>query len=264
MKTPAKIITILAVSLAGVFLLHQAHAATIGFDQQSNLQNVNLTNVNLTVNVTSSQSNLLLVMKIFGSKATTLGVSSVVYDGLSLTQLVATSTPTPNSSTWSIWYLVNPPTGSHNSTTTFSASASAFFICAESYYNVNQITPFDASGSAYVNLGTSVSTTLTTQNANDVITSFAADNGPAGSGIINPAPGTGDITTCGANTGGLHAGAAYRYIPTAQTTSTQWIQGTSTWYGMAAGSIVPFIAPTSQADVTFSSGVTVSGGVTIQ
>lgn len=109
-----------------------------------------------------------------------------------------------------------------------------------------------------------VSSTLTTLNPNDVITSFAADNGPAGGSTINPSPSTGDISTCSANTGGEHMGAAYRSIPTPQTTSTVWIQGTSTWYGMAAGSIVPFVTPTINANVTISSGVIIKSGVTIR
>lgn len=211
--------------------------AAIGFDAQGSVQNINLTNVNITATVTSSQSNLILLMKIFGSKS----VSSVTAGGSAMTLLVATTTPTTNSSTWAIYYLVNPPTGSVLTTTTFSGSSNPFFVCWESYYGVNQTTPFDASSSAYnvpiSNAGT-VSTTMTTLNANDVIASFAADNGGAGPGTINPAPGTGDTTTCGQNTGGLHAGAAYRLIPTAGATSTSWIQGTSTWYGMAAGSMV--------------------------
>ena len=259
-KSIAKYISLLA--LGFVFVASTAYAA-IGFDQSEGNQNVNLTNVNLSVTVTSTQSNLLLVFKVFGEKSTALNVSGITYNGVALTKLYATTTPTTNSSTWQIWYLVNPATGTHNSTTTFSTTASSYGICAESYYGVNQTTPFDTSNGAYVNATTTVSTTLTTTLANEWITSFAGDNGPAGSGIVNPAPGSGDTSSCSFNTGGLHFGAAYRSIPTAQTTSTQWIQGTSTWYGMAAGAIEPTspaVAPNNQ----IAGNVQITGNVVIQ
>lgn len=233
-KTPA---IILVAALALALLAPRAFAA-IGFDAQGSVQNINLTNVNISPTVTSSQSNQILVFKIFGSRT----VSNVVYNGTTANLAITTTTPTVNSSTWAIYTILAPSTGTHNATITFSGNTNPFFVCWESYYNVSQTTPIDATTSAYVSAtstGGVVSSTLTTLNANDVISSFAADNGPAGSGAVNPAPGTGDTTTCGQNTGGLHAGAAYRSIPTAGATSTSWIQGTSTWYGMAAISLVP-------------------------
>ena len=224
--------------LLGLILLAPSALAAIGFDAQGSLQNINLTNVDISVTVTSSQANQVLLMKIFGSKS----VSSVIYNGSNLTLQVATTTPTVNSSTWAIYSLIAPSTGTHNATVTFSGNSNPFFVCWESWYNVNQTTPVDATSSAWVSAtstGGIVSSTLTTLNANDIVSSFAADNGPAGSGVVNPAPNQGDTVTCSQNTGGLHAEAAYRTIPTAGATSTTWIQGTSTWYGMAAVSLVP-------------------------
>jgi hypothetical protein len=106
---------------------------------------VNLTTVDTAITVTSTQTNRILVVGIYGEKSTSLGVSSVLGAGGTLTQEVATTTPTTNSSTWQIWYLLNPASGAQNVTTTFTASASVFEICAATFYNVSQTHPFDTS-----------------------------------------------------------------------------------------------------------------------
>ena len=251
-------------ALVGLCFLLTPHAyAALGFglDTSTLTQNVNLTTVSTAITITtSSVSNLILLVDVWGvSNAGTSSVTSVTFGGSNLTKLVATSTA---STTWQLWYLLNPATGAGHATTTFNESQNAFEICAQDFYGVNQTTPFDASSSNIVQPSvTVVSTSMTTATSNDWIASFVADNAGAGSGSVSPAPSTGDYQVCSGSTGGEHAGSGYRLIPTAQTTSTGWQNGSST-YGMVAGSMVlsdvtvvettstTWVAPTGVTSVT--------------
>lgn len=209
-----------------------AHAA-IGFDQAGTFQNVNLTVVSKTITVTSSQQNMLLMVSIYGQKSTALTVNSVVATSSPLSLWAATTTQQNNSSTWQMWYLVNPPSGTYNVTTTFSASASNVEICYATFYNVNQVTPFDNStgSTSGFNTNSNISSTVTTSLPNEWTVDFDADNAVAG---VNLGIGTGQSTICNSQTGGEHQGASFKLIPTAQTTSTYWTNGSSTWGGVAA------------------------------
>lgn len=232
--------------IATIWFAPSAYAA-IGFDAQATTQNVNLTTVTTPITVTSSQSNLYLIVGISSLKTTgSSTVSSVVGAGQTLSLLVATTSASASTS-WNLYGVANPNTGSQNVTTTFASSQNFFEICVMSFYGVAQSNSVDATGSNWLPpLVTTVSSTLTTQNANDVIASFAAHFAGAGPASINPTPGSGDTGTCSANTGGEHQGGAYRSIPTAGATSTIWNNGSST-YGMVAASLVPFVAAGSGA-----------------
>jgi hypothetical protein len=235
----------------GLLMFAQSAFAAIGFDAAVSTNNVNLTTVSTAVTVTSSQSNLILVAGIWGEvNAATSGVVSVTYAGSNLTKLISTSTA---SNTWQLWYLLNPTTGAQHATTTYNASQNNFSVCFQSFYGVSQTTPFDSSSTsnAYVHPNTTGTVTSTTSNANDWITSFTADNAPAGSGVVNPAPSTGDTQACDVSTGGQHAGSAYRLIPTAQTTSTGW-QNMSSTYAIVAGSLVPAGAAAANSTERFT------------
>jgi hypothetical protein len=150
------------------FFSFQAHAATIGFDASSSLAfNSATTTFSWSHNVTSSQSNLVLFVNINdrGSSAPAPTVSGVSYNGQALTRAVAATTTNNNEE---IWYLVNPPTGTHTVSTTLSGSAANVFGVSASFYNVAQTNTIDVtaatSSTSNVNNAT---TTLTTTVAND-------------------------------------------------------------------------------------------------
>jgi hypothetical protein len=236
MKKLSLALVILAMGIATISA-SRADAA-IGFDKAATTQNVNLTVVDTALTVTSTQSSLILLVGVYGEKSSALSVSSVVFGGSSLSQIVATTTATTNSSTWQFWYLINPPTGAGNVTTTFSALASVFEICAETYYGVNQTSPFDTTSTGSHGSGpATASTSVTTNVANDWSLDFIGDNAGAGVGN-NPVVGTGQTAACNASTGGEHMGSSYKLIATPQTTSTYWTNATSTW-GIVALSMQP-------------------------
>ena len=112
-----------------------------------------------------SAANSILLLTIGVNTATNPAVSTVTFNGTSLTLKYNAnfSGQTQNE----VWYLLNPATFTANIIVTLGASAKAA-MGATSYSGVNQTTPFGASTSATSNV-LLVSLTLTTTTANSLI-----------------------------------------------------------------------------------------------
>jgi hypothetical protein len=162
-----------APSGSSVVMLDATEAANTGF----------VTNTSLTwAHTTTTNSNrVLLVGVTIQSNSST--VSSVTYNGASLTKLDAGSCPnsefTPSCEV-ELWYLIAPATGTHNVVVSVTAAAS-IQAGAVTYYNVDQTTPM---GTVALNNGTasggvgSTSLTVPTSNTDQVVVdTMGNDNG---------------------------------------------------------------------------------------
>ncbi len=108
---------------------------------------------------TGSQSNRVLVVTVISD----VNYTSVSYDGFPLTQLAVKD----NSVDVEMWYLLNPPSGTHDVLANI-PNCTGMLIGASSYYNVDQTTPF---GTVATASGTTTGLQSTSLN---VVTTSAA------------------------------------------------------------------------------------------
>ncbi len=112
---------------------------------------------------TGTQSNRLLMVT--DITCTTDSYTSVTYNGINLTQLsTVAGAAGPHVE---MWYLLNPPSGTHNIVATLLNNACGRLIGASTFYNVDQTTPFGtvatASGTGTTDSSLNVATTSTAQ-----------------------------------------------------------------------------------------------------
>ncbi len=180
--------------------------------------------------VTASFANTLLVVTIaFASSTQT--TTSVTYGGTAMTKL--TTEPCSLACTADIWYMVNPPSGTHAvSIVSWSGAASASIVAgSSSYYNVNQTTPF-ATASQTHNTGTNVTVSPTTTVNQLVFDSYTAT-------------GAGGYTVGGSQTQlyldhTIEAGASSNRAGVAGTTAMSWTNSISeAWAEIAVPINIP-------------------------
>lgn len=127
--------------------------------------------VTFSHNVNSALSNTVLVVSVVlqrngGLAAST--VSGVTYAGTAMTRAVRENTYATSIST-EIWYLVAPTTGANNVVVTLSSAVTNDIIVnARTYYNIDQTSPIVTTGTGS-NFASSISTSVTTVNTDDVI-----------------------------------------------------------------------------------------------
>jgi hypothetical protein len=92
--------------------------------------------------------------------------TSVTYNGVALTLLTNAST---SQAIGSVWYLINPPTGSHAVVATYNGSSLGIGGESTTFYNVDQTNPIANFNSQSISFGLSVSTTVTGTNAGMVV-----------------------------------------------------------------------------------------------
>lgn len=147
------------------------------------VQSTNSTTISWSHTV-GTQSNRLLMVQIV-TYDPSYNVTAVTYNGSSLTQLSETPCGGATSCRNEVWYLVNPPSGTHTITATTSNSA-RLTGAAISFYNVNQTTPF---GTPAIDTGHTTSSSVT---ANTNSTQFAIDfYGNQAYQTYTPSPGAG-------------------------------------------------------------------------
>ena len=96
---------------------------------------------------------LLVIVGIRGDES----VTSLTYSGVSLTQAVANGAGDADGQRVEIWYLANPPTGSHNVVVNFATSTNPDGIVAMSYNGADQLNPIGGTAGNNDNTGTNPS-----------------------------------------------------------------------------------------------------------
>ncbi len=184
-----KKLLIAIILVAPFFVAHHAHAA-IAFDASSTAAIITSgSSIGWSHTITSSGANTYLIVGV-GAKKTSSDptVSSVVYGGVSMTQV--TSTCITSSITHicsSVWVLFNPPTGTNNATATYSTTVNGGWAAGVSYTGVNQSNTVDATQTGSGTTSGSQTVTITTNTDNSWVYSFAEIAWQSGtSGSITP------------------------------------------------------------------------------
>jgi hypothetical protein len=104
---------------------------------------------------TSSGSSRILIVGV-SKKATGPAPTGIIYGGMSFTRIVAATTGTGGSDDVRVelWYLLSPPTGTHDITIDFTSTESQVIAGATSWTGVDQVTPLGDSNSAVATGGT--------------------------------------------------------------------------------------------------------------
>ena len=176
-----------------------------------------------TVN-SGSDSILIVEVAVKGGSATD-PVTSVTYDGQSLTLLGSANTA--NSMSADIWYLLNPTVGTANVNVTLNGS-NHFVASATDYFGVNQTTPFGTLETATGTSSSSPSVTLASAAGQLVVDSLVAQGDaqtitPSASGqtqLWSQATGTAAGDALGG--GSYQSGAASVTMSWAEGTNQSW------------------------------------------
>ena len=102
----------------------------------------NVGSVSWSHTITSTGSNVALVVGAVSRDSTDADrpVVSVTYNGINLTRIRQDDEPVNNVYS-SVWYLVNPPTGAHSVTITYTSLVTEAFGAAISFTGVDQVSP---------------------------------------------------------------------------------------------------------------------------
>lgn len=212
-----------AISAGQPVYLAQYPAADVSFDTK---QQISGTGTVISGSVTvAANSNRYLIVAITNSTGAA-AVSSVTYNGVAMTNLLA-ETNADSTGNYSVWYLLNPASGSNTLQMNFNRSVSAV-ANVYSYYNAAQQAPEisgSASGANYV--WATVNLAPLTQRALIFTLSTARNNtgnNPTGSGWVNNAlPASGYASLRTADSGAIAP------IATKQVTIQSDYSGYSTW-----------------------------------
>ena len=112
-------------------------------------------------------TNGVLIVSINMHGGSTPGVSAISYNGVAMTQIGSTYNPVSYERLMH-YRLVNPASGAHTISITFSGTTDEVYPYASSYSGVDQTTPIDPGGllNNYSASGTSITGTATLTNAN--------------------------------------------------------------------------------------------------
>jgi chitodextrinase/peptidoglycan hydrolase-like protein with peptidoglycan-binding domain len=164
-------------------------------------------------------------------------VSSVTYAGLPLTKIIAYESGDANRV--SLWYRLNPPTGTGTVAVTVSATSARFVAGASSYTGINQVTPF---GTPSTNRGTgTLGSVVVTSASNETAIDVLARRGDLTTNPITQ--GSGQVsrwnirtTLNNANTG-ITGGSSNK--PGASSVTMSWSWAASRAWSMAGISLKP-------------------------
>ncbi len=252
----------LALTLFILFAPLMAHAA-IGLDATSTSGNYTGTTNATAITITNTQSNLLLIVTETSWGSTAPTISSVVAGGQTMTKAASKESlgSVSGDSQNYIYYLINPPTGTINVTTTWVGSTAGNMTNISSWYGVDQTTPIEATSTNGGTATGNVTANITTLSSNDVV----VDSAFARATSTGWSAGTGQ-TTLFSYQGSNVSGGSYKLIPTAQTTSTYWVDGKTYWSEVSAAlKAVPPPTPTNAALTSAQGTLSVARGtLTIQ
>ncbi len=153
-----------------------AEVTQITFDATST-SNYFFSSDNYTWNHTCTGTNRYLIVgiAIFGMG---ISVSSLTYNGVSLTFIKASATPSSGDIRVEMWGLVNPASGTNTISLTLSSPVDSIGL-ASSFYNVNQTTPYEgAADNAGENAGSPDDATIniTTVADEDMVVDLVGTN----------------------------------------------------------------------------------------
>lgn len=161
------------IAAVGIFLLTSHVQAAISFDAAASSFQSNVTSSSIPF--TTSGVNRMLLVGITADLATDK-VSTVTYNGVSMTRLAAFLTPADR---WTYLYsLLNPAIGAHNVVVSLSGTSNIATINA-SYDGVLQLGQPNATSSATSTNATSTNASVTTKKNGDWVAMFV-DNSGAG------------------------------------------------------------------------------------
>lgn len=175
-----KVIAI-SIFLVVFFLWHGQVQAAIAFDAASNSgSQSNVSSFSWSHSVTASGENTILVVGIslWDPTGANRGVTTVTYNSVTMTQLRSDDNGSNIES--SIWYLVNPSTGSNTVAVTLDGTNNRAVGGATSYTGVDQGSSVDAQAGGTVSANPSTNLLVTTVADNawvvDVVTSSLGTN----------------------------------------------------------------------------------------
>ena len=122
------------------------------FNASSEGSNGGATTLTISHAVQSTYGDRLVV--VYAGTTTTTAPSGVTYAGVAMTKLVEVATTNTHGS---IWYLVNPTTGTNNAVITYASGPTHSGGVVADYYYCNQDNPFSSSGSAFSNSSNDIS-----------------------------------------------------------------------------------------------------------
>ncbi len=144
-------------------------SASITQDSVSSAQTTAASTLTFAHTVGSGSNGLLLVEVTLNKGGTT--VSSVTYNGTSLTYLNSASQAMMDAE---IWYLKAPASGTYNVVVTTSGNADSLAAGATSYFNVNQTTPLGTAATANGKTNPPTASVTVSSASGDVVVAVAA------------------------------------------------------------------------------------------
>ena len=165
-----------------------------------------------------------------------VSVTSITYNGVPLTNEVVVETAGALRFRSELWGLVNPATGVHTMTMTFSGTPMLIALGVSTYTGVDQTTPV---GTRARNIGTSAAPSVnvtTTSNGELIVDSLATTNsitGPINTLAWTPA------TSCCGGAFTLGGGSSHAAAPAPTTTAMSWTLSSSQTWAMTAMSLRP-------------------------
>lgn len=238
---------ILLAALVLPFINTQIAQAAVVFDFSSSATTGASTAQTLSWTHTTGGTERILVVGV--SVNTNTLVSSITYGGLPLTKITALENG--NAVRVSLWYLLNPPTGSQTVTVNMLAAA-RFVAGAHSYAGVNQQAPFGTPVTSRGN-GTSASLAISS-NINEIVVDVVARRGDLTTNPITAGGGQttrwNTRTTVNSGTNGITGGGSSKAGAPSITTSWSW-PATRAW-AMAGISLKPAQAPDTTPPLRFN------------
>ncbi len=235
MKKPLIIFSFLVFSSL-LFASNASAAILIDSSSSARTGSSQATNLTWTHAVSGSDRILIVGASINGSRT----VSTVTYRGQNLTRLATVNNGTTARA--SLWYLLNPPTGSGSVVVTLSGAAS-FVVGATSYTGVSQTNPL---GTPVVNSNAGVTATLNVVSAtNELVVDVIARRGDLTTNPITAGSGQTQrwntrTTVNSANTGMTGGGSSKAG---AASVTMAWTWPTSRAWAIAGISLKPAIPP---------------------
>lgn len=124
----------------------------------------------------NSNSNRILLLQIVWTDGFTTSVSSITYDGVSMTLVPGSDTRGPTGLSVAQYYLLAPNTGTHNVAVTLSGGSATNSIAGtQSWHGVSQSAPFDTVYASNCGLNTGCAYSITT-GANEAVASIFIDD----------------------------------------------------------------------------------------
>lgn len=190
-------------------------------------------NTSLTFSHTNTAGNLLVVQAGVPVADT---ITSVTYNGVSLTKINSAQSPSPDGRFTSLWYLLAPATGANN--IVISSSASDFlFACAATYTGVKQQAP-EASGTNTANATNQIIASVTPTSDNSWM--FLAVR-------VNDDPTTNYTVTNGTirGTSGVMASSLIDFGPVSPAASTSITVHNNSFASLFWGTVIASFAPST-------------------